>query len=79
MDAAALLKFPGFRNRRKKVTLPRKFEKFDIDPRYEITNIIRSHRVGKPDEQAVAVVKHRQIIVRLSDPGAKFRILKCGK
>jgi hypothetical protein len=61
------------------VTLPRKFEKFDIDPRYEITNIIRSHRVGKPDEQAVAVVKHRQIIVRLSDPGAKFRILKCGK
>jgi hypothetical protein len=24
-------------------------------------------------------VKHRQIIVRLSDPGVKFRILKCGK
>jgi hypothetical protein len=37
----------------------------DIDPRYEITNIICSHRVGKPDEQAAAVVKHRQIIVRL--------------
>jgi hypothetical protein len=37
----------------------------DIDPRYEITNIIRSHRVGKPDEQAAAVVKHRQISVRL--------------
>jgi hypothetical protein len=40
----------------------------DIDPRYEITNIIRSHRAGKPDEKAAAVVKHRQIIVRLSDP-----------
>lgn len=51
----------------------------DIDPSYEITNIIRSHRVGKPDEKAAAVVKHRQIIVRLSDPGVKFRILKCGK
>jgi hypothetical protein len=24
----------------------------DIDPSYEITNIIRSHRVGKPDEKA---------------------------
>jgi hypothetical protein len=48
----------------------------DIDPSYEITNIIRSHRVGKPDEKAAAVVKHRQIIVRLSDPGVKFRILK---
>jgi hypothetical protein len=41
----------------------------DIDPSYEITNIICSHRVGKPDEKAAAVVKHRQIIVRLSDPG----------
>lgn len=51
----------------------------DIDPRYEITDIIRSHRVGKPNEQAAAVVKHRQIIVRLSDPGVTFRILKCGK
>jgi hypothetical protein len=38
---------------------------FDIDPSYEITNIIRSHRVGKPDEKAAAEVKHRQIIVRL--------------
>jgi hypothetical protein len=47
----------------------------DIDPSYEITNIIRSHRV----EQAAAVVKHSKIIVRLSDPGVKFRILKCGK
>ena len=27
MDAAALLEFPGFRNRRKKVTLPKKFAK----------------------------------------------------
>ena len=52
---------------------------FDIDPSYEIIDIIRSHRVGKPNEQAAAVVKHRQIIVRLSDPGVKFRILKCGK
>jgi hypothetical protein len=26
-----------------------------------------------------AVAKDRQIIVRLSDPGVKFRILKCGK
>jgi seryl-tRNA synthetase len=51
----------------------------DINPRYEITNIIRSHRVGKPDEQAAAVVKHRQISVRLLDPGVIFRILKCGK
>jgi hypothetical protein len=51
----------------------------DIDPMYEITNIIRSYRVGKPDEQAAAVVKHRQTIVRLSDPGVIFRILKCGK
>jgi hypothetical protein len=51
----------------------------DIDPRYEITNIIRSHRVGKPDEQAAAVVKHRQIIVRLTDPGVISRILKCGE
>ena len=51
----------------------------DIDPSYEITNIIRSHRVGKPDEQVAAVAKDRQIIVRLSDPGVKFRILKCGK
>jgi hypothetical protein len=48
----------------------------DIDPSYEITKIIRSHRVGKPDEQAAAVVKHRQIIVCLSDTGVKFRILK---
>jgi hypothetical protein len=48
-------------------------------PSYEITNIIRSHRVGKPDEQVAAVAKDRQIIVRLSDPGVKFRILKCGK
>jgi hypothetical protein len=34
-------------------------------------NIIRSHRVGKPDEQAAAVVKDRQIFVGLSDPGIK--------
>ena len=72
MDTAALLQSPGFWNLRKKVTLPKKFAKS-----YLITSFV--HRVGKPDEQAAAVVKDRQIIVGLSDPVVKFGTLKCGK
>ncbi|CAC5426687.1 unnamed protein product [Mytilus coruscus] len=52
----------------------------DIDPEFKGVDILRSHRVGKlsnPDDNSVP--KHRQIIVRLSEPGVKFRILKCRK
>ncbi|CAG2225907.1 unnamed protein product [Mytilus edulis] len=39
-----------------------------------------SHRVGKlSDPDVNSDPKHRQIIVRLSEPGVKFRILKCRK
>jgi len=51
----------------------------DIDQEYDESDVIRSHRVGKLDAQAIAESKPRQIIVRLSDPKIKFRILKCGK
>ncbi|CAG2190402.1 unnamed protein product [Mytilus edulis] len=52
----------------------------DIDPEFKGVDILRSHRVGKlsdPDDNSDP--KHRQIIVRLSEPGVKFRILKCRK
>lgn len=51
----------------------------NIDPNYREEDIIRSHRVGKRATENERVNKPRQIIVRLSEPSVKFRILKSGK
>lgn len=52
----------------------------DIDPKYREEDVIRSHRVGKlrPSVNGDRS-KPRQIIVRLSEPSVKIRILRCGK
>jgi len=50
-----------------------------IDPHFRDTDVLRSHRVGKPRDRQNLLQKNRQIIVRLVDPSIKFRILKCRK
>jgi hypothetical protein len=47
----------------------------DIDPNYREEDVNRSHRPSVNGDRS----KPRQIIVRLSDPSVKLRILRCGK
>ena len=49
----------------------------EIDPEYKEGDIVRSHRVGRPQLENDDEPRCRQIIVRLSEPSVKFRILKC--
>ena len=50
----------------------------EIDTDLNEGDIVRSHRVGKPNLEGEEF-KHRQLIVRLSEPSVKFRIMKCRK
>lgn len=51
----------------------------EIDPDHKPEDVIRSHWVGKSSGPQVSHRKPRQIIVRLSDPSVKIRLMKCRK
>lgn len=51
----------------------------EIDPYHKPEDVIRSHWVGKSSGPQVSHRKSRQIIVRLSDPSVKIRLMKCRK
>ena len=51
----------------------------EIDPDHKPEDVIRSHWVGKSSGPQVSRRKPRQIIVRLSDPSVKIRLMKCRK
>ena len=51
----------------------------EIDPDHKPEDVIRSHWVGKSSGPQVSHRKPRQIIVRLSVPSVKIRLMKCRK
>ena len=66
------------RFQRRRTTAVRKIMS-EIDPDHKPEDVIRSHWVGKSSGPQVSHRKPRQIIVRLSDPSVKIRLMKCRK